>query len=63
MESISILNQNNILPKNNVQSSPKHHIEIIDGATYEVTSNYVGDVSILDIFKKMLKRDIERMKG
>jgi len=63
MESVSILNQNNILQNKKVQPPQKFHVEIIDGATYEVTSNYNGNVSILDIFKQMLKRDVERMKG
>jgi len=62
MENINIINQNKMLPTKNVQPLPKIHVEIIDGATYEVTSNYNGNVSILDIFKQMLKRDIERMK-
>lgn len=38
------------------------HIETIDGTTYEVTSNYNGEISLLDLLKKMLKRDIERQE-
>jgi hypothetical protein len=36
------------------------HIETINGATYEVTSNYIGNISLLDLLKQMLKRDLER---
>jgi len=36
------------------------HTEIIDGATYNVISNYIGDIPLLDLFKKLLKRDLER---
>jgi hypothetical protein len=36
------------------------HVEIIDGAKYEVTSNYMGAVSFLDLLKQMLKRDLEQ---
>ena len=35
------------------------HIETIEGTTYEVTSNYIRDISLLDLFKEMLKRDFE----
>jgi len=38
------------------------HIKTIGGATYEVTSNYIGDVSLLELFKRMLKRDVERLE-
>ena len=38
------------------------HVETIGGARYEVTSNYVGEVSFLDLLKQMLKRDLEREK-
>jgi len=38
------------------------NVKIIDGATYEVTSNYVGNLTLLELFKQMLKRDIERLK-
>ena len=47
------------------KSSPTSqlHTQMIDGATYEVVSNYVGDISLLDLFKQMLKRDLERSAG
>jgi len=38
----------------------KRHVEIIDGARYEVTSNYVGEITFLDLLKQMLKRDLAR---
>ena len=36
------------------------HVEIIDGARYEVISNYLGSVSFFDLLKQLLKRDMER---
>ena len=36
------------------------HVEMIDGSTYEVISNYIGEISFLDLLKQMLKRDLER---
>ena len=51
-----------MLQNKSVQPLKKTHVEVIDGATYEVTSNYIGNVTLLDVFKQMLKRDIERMK-
>jgi len=36
------------------------HVETIDGARYEVTSNYVGNITFLELLKQMLKRDMER---
>jgi len=39
------------------------HVEMVDGATYEVTSNYSGNMTYLDLLKQMLKRDIERCGG
>lgn len=36
------------------------HVTTVNGATYEVTSNYIGDISFLDLLKQMLKRDLER---
>lgn len=41
-------------------STSQLHVEIIDGATYEVISNYKGEISFLDLLKQMLKRDLER---
>lgn len=43
-----------------VSPASQLHVEVIDGATYEVTSNYKGDISLFDLFKQMLKRDLER---
>ena len=43
-----------------IATSSKHHIVTVSGATYEVTSNYIGDVSFIDLLKQMLKRDLER---
>lgn len=43
-----------------ISSASQLHIETIDGATYEVTSNYIGEISLLDLLKRMLKRDLER---
>jgi hypothetical protein len=37
-------------------------VEVIDGAKYEVTSNYVGAIPFLELLKQMLKRDMEREK-
>jgi hypothetical protein len=50
---------------NQCQTAPptsQFHVEVIDGATYEVTSNYMGEISLLDLFKQMLKRDMERVE-
>ena len=44
------------------QPSSQFHVVIIDGATYEVTSNYNGDMTFLDLLKQMLKRDMERQE-
>jgi len=42
-------------------SSPSQlHVITVDGATYEVISNYKGDISLFDLFKQMIKRDMER---
>ena len=45
--------------KNTIPAS-EFHTTIVDGATYEVTSRYVGDVSFLDLLKQLIKRDLER---
>ena len=42
------------------QAFVQTHSEAIDGTTYEVTSNYVGSIKLLDLFKLMLQRDIEK---
>ena len=55
MQKFSVSNQN-IQPLNNF------HVEVIDGTIYEVTSNYNGNLNLLDLFKKMLKRDMERQE-
>lgn len=62
MQGLNILTQNDKLHNKNEQPPKSSHVVMIDGARYEVISNYNGSVSILDIFKQMLKRDIERMK-
>lgn len=36
------------------------HVTTVDGATYEVTSRYIGEIAFLDLLKQMLKRDLER---
>jgi hypothetical protein len=43
-----------------VSPASQLHVETIEGASYEVVSNYIGDISLLDLFKQMLKRDLER---
>ena len=51
---------------NDVQTLPPEsriHIETINGATYEVTSNYIGDISFLELLKQMLKRDLSRIES
>ncbi len=60
MNSIDVSKKMNTHSHNRIQS--RLNVEIVDGTTYEVTSNYIGDMSILDLFKYMLKRDIERIK-
>ena len=44
------------------QSSSQFHIMTVDEATYEVISNYKGDISLFDLFKQMIKRDMERQE-
>ena len=34
-----------------------------DGTIYEVASNYVGNIPLLELFKLMLKRDIEKSEN
>lgn len=60
MNSIDVSKKMNTHSNKRIQS--RLNVEIVDGTTYEVTSNYIGDMSILDLFKYMLKRDIERIK-
>jgi len=45
-----------------IQPSSQFHVVTVDGARYEVTSNYKGEITYLDLLKKMLKRDIERQE-
>jgi hypothetical protein len=45
-----------------VSPASQLHVETIEGASYEVVSNYIGDISLLDLFKQMLKRDLERLE-
>lgn len=44
-----------------VSPSSQLHIETVDEATYEVASNYIGNISLLDLIKQLLKRDLERI--
>ena len=44
----------------NTPPASQHHVEIVGGARYEVTSYYVGEVTLIDLLKLMLKRDMER---
>jgi len=41
-------------------AASEFNIATVDGATYQVTSRYIGDVSFLDLLKQLLKRDLER---
>jgi hypothetical protein len=43
-----------------VSPASLRHIESIGGARYEVTANYVGEITFLELLKQMLKRDLER---
>ena len=45
-----------------IQPSSQFHVVTVEGATYEVVSNYNGKMTYLDLLKKMLKRDIERQE-
>ncbi len=36
------------------------NIEEINGVKYEVCSNYIGEISLLELLKKLIKRDIEK---
>lgn len=45
-----------------IKLQSQHHVITVDGATYEVTSNYKGEVAFLDLLKQMLKRDMERLE-
>lgn len=62
MKGLSTSNYYGVSQSKENQSTNSFHVEVVDGANYEVTSNYIGDVSILDVFKQMLKRDIEQIK-
>jgi len=39
------------------------HSTELDGTIYEVASNYVGNIPLLELFKLMLKRDIEKSEN
>ena len=43
-----------------ISPASRCHIETVGGARYEVTSYYVGEVTLIDLLKLMLKRDMER---
>lgn len=45
-----------------IPSPSQLHVITVDGATYEVISNYKGDISLFDLFKQMIKRDMERQE-
>jgi len=45
---------------NTVSPASKLNVVTVNGATYEVVSNYIGDISLIDLLKRMLKRDLER---
>jgi len=45
-----------------IQSPSQFHVVTVDGATYEVTSNYKGEITFLDLLKHLLKRDMERQE-
>jgi len=38
----------------------KTNIVTVDGATYIVTSCYAGKISLLDLIKQMIRRDLEK---
>ena len=50
----------NLTADQTVSPASLHRVITIDGARYEVTSNYIGKVTFLDLLKQMLKRDLER---
>ena len=35
----------------------------IDGAIYEIVSNYIGSIPLLELLKLMLKRDLEKSEN
>lgn len=39
----------------------RYHEEVINKIRFEVTSNYLGKVSLLDLIKEMIKRDLEKL--
>ena len=41
----------------------KIHSTEFDGTIYEVASYYVGNISLIELFKLMLKRDIEKLEN
>ena len=45
---------------NTVPPASQHYVETVSKAQYEVVSNYVGEITFLDLLKQMLKRDLER---
>lgn len=50
--------------KTNIQTiSPTscEYIQVIDNTVYEVQSNYIGEIDFIDLLKKMIKRDIDKM--
>ena len=45
-----------------ISKSCELNIVTVNGAIYEVNSNYVGNISFLDLLKQILKRDLERLR-
>jgi hypothetical protein len=43
-----------------VSPASLRHVETVGGAKYEVTSNYIGEITFIELLKQMLKRDLER---
>ena len=43
-----------------VHQHSETRIVTIDGATYKVTSRYVGNIPLLDLLKQMIKRDLQK---
>jgi hypothetical protein len=55
------MREGNYMPEiKDISPKSETHIEIINGATYIVTSNYVGNITLFELLKQMLKRDFEK---
>lgn len=42
------------------QQQSQVHSETIENTAYEVISNYIGNISLIDLLKLMIKRDITK---